>query len=151
MSELLKMVVFEVGGERMGLHLSAVIRVIPAVEITPLPKAPEVVLGVVNIQGCVVPVFNMHRRFHLPEREVGLDDHIILAQTVHGEVALLVEEVAGVVECAAAEVVESQRILPHLEYVEGVVKREDGLIFIHDLEKFLSLEEELSLEEALRS
>jgi len=38
-----------------------------------------------------------------------------------------------------------------VEYVEGVVKLSDGLILIHDLDKFLSLEEESSLDQALEN
>jgi purine-binding chemotaxis protein CheW len=42
-------------------------------------------------------------------------------------------------------------VVPGTEYVEGVVKRPDGLILIHDLNAFLSLDEEHSLETALAS
>jgi purine-binding chemotaxis protein CheW len=37
-----------------------------------------------------------------------------------------------------------------LEYVEGVIKLEDGLILIHDLDTLLSLEEEQTLAAALQ-
>ena len=51
-----------------ALHLDVVEHVIPAVEITPLPKSPEIVLGLINIRGGS-PDLNLRRRFRLPDRE----------------------------------------------------------------------------------
>ncbi len=44
----------------------------------------------------------------------------------------------------------SDKIMPDTEYVEGVLKLEDGLILIHDLDTFLSLEEEERLSNAMK-
>ena len=143
------MVTFELDGQKYALHLSAVQFVVRAVEITPLPKAPESVAGIINFQGQVVPVFNLRRRFRLPERELQLDAHIILARTARRLVALVVDAVGGVVECAAGETVPADAVVPGTEYVAGVVKRPDGLILIHDLDRFLSVDEAAQLEEAL--
>ena len=61
-------VVFTLDEQRYALHLLAVERVVRAVEVTALPEAPEIVLGVVNVKGRIVPVINVRRRFRLPER-----------------------------------------------------------------------------------
>ncbi len=149
MSGLVHVLTFALDGQAYALHLSAVQLVVQAVEISPLPHAPDCVTGIVNFQGQVVPVFNLRRRFGLPERELQLDDHIILARTTHRRVALAVDAVGGVVECAAGEMVPVAAVLPGTEYVAGVLKRPDGLILIHDLDSFLSLNEEHALETAL--
>ncbi len=49
-------------------------KVVRAAEITLLPKAPEIVVGVVNWQGRVVPVVNMRARFGLTAREFDFTD-----------------------------------------------------------------------------
>lgn len=121
------------------------------VAITPLPKAPDIVLGVVNIQGRIIPVINMCRRFHLPEREVALTDQLVVAHTVRRPVALVADEVLDVIACPVQSLIAAEEVLPNIEYVEGVVKLADGLILIHDLDKFLSLEEEDSLDQALKN
>ena len=122
-----------------------------AVEITPLPKAPESVAGVLDFQGSVVPVFALRRRFGLPDREPRLDDQLILARTARRRVALVVDSVGGVVECAPGEMVRTETVLPGTAYVEGVMKSPDGLILIHDLDTFLSLDEERAIEVAMAS
>ena len=143
-------VVFALDEQRFALPLSGVERVFRAVEITPLPKAPAIVLGIINVHGRILPVLDLRRRFRLPEREIRLGDQIIVARTSHRTVALLVDSVQGVMKCAEEETVPSDMIVSGIEYVEGVVKRPDGLIFIHDLGKFLSLDEAQQLEGALR-
>lgn len=145
----LQLVPFLLDDCRYALHLDVVDRIIPAVELTPIPKAPEVVLGLINIRGKIIPVLNIRRRFRLPDRETELTDHFIIADTSKRTVALPADSVSGVIQIFEGEITEATDILPSLDYVEGVVKLKDGLLLIHDLENFLSLEEETTLDEAL--
>jgi purine-binding chemotaxis protein CheW len=135
--------------QRYALPLSQVERVLRALEITPLPRAPEIILGVINVRGKVIPVVDVRKRFHLPERKISLTDQIIISHTSRRRVALIVDEVNGVIELPESSVIDAGNILPHMEYVEGVAKLEDGMILIHDLDRFLSLEEESNLAKAL--
>lgn len=142
-------VVFILDGQRYALHLSVVDSVVHIVHITPLSKAPDIVLGVVNMRGRIIPVINMRRRFRLPERKIALTDQLIVAHTARRPVALVADAVMDVVECSEQSLIAARDILPTVEYLEGVVKLEDGLILVHDLDTFLSLEEENSLDRAL--
>jgi len=144
------LVVFTLDDQCYALYLSTVERIVRVAEITPLPKAPGVVLGVINIGGRIVPVVDIRKRFGLPAREINLSDQLVIANTLHRSVALLVDSVIGVIEHSAATMVSAEQILPGMEYVEGVVKLEDGIILIHDLGTFLSLEEEKALEDAVK-
>lgn len=149
MKESDSLLVFMLGDQRYALLLHAVDRVVRMVSVTPLPEAPDIVLGVVNIQGRVVPVINMRRRFHVPERKVALTDRLVIARTARRPVALVADAVLDIIAWTAP--VAAEDVVPGAKYVEGVVKLEDGLIFIHDLDKFLSLEEEKSLGYALET
>jgi purine-binding chemotaxis protein CheW len=144
-----QLLVFVLDGQRFAVRVASVERIERAVEITPLPGVPENVLGVVNLKGQIVPVFNVRKRLHLPERDVDPRDQLIFAHTSHRQVALVVDAVAEVVERRDLDVIASGEILPGLEYMEGVTKLEDGLVMIHDLDRFLSLQEETALEEAI--
>ena len=149
MNRLIRLVNFNLDDQKYALFLSAVIRIIRAVEITGLPKAPEIVLGVINMHGLIISVFDIRKRFRLPQREMQLDDQLIIASTSKRTIALLVDSVSDVIEISEEKIIAGEKILPGLEYVEGVVKTEDGMILIHDLEQFLSLQEEKALHEAL--
>lgn len=145
------LIVFTMDDRRYALPLRAVDRVVRMVAVTPLPKAPDIVLGVVNIQGRVIPVINMRRRFRLPEREIALTDQLVVAHTVRRPVALVADAVLDVIACPVQSLIAAEEVLPNIEYVEGVVKLADGLILIHDLDRFLSLEEEDFLDYALEN
>jgi len=150
MEEAEQLLVFTLDEQRYALHLSAVERVVRVIEITPLPKAPEIVIGVINMHGRIIPVVDTRKRFRLRECEIGLSDQLIIANTGTRPVALIVDSVAGVTEQSKDRIVQAEKIVPGTEYVEGVLKLDDGMVLIHDLDGFLSLKEEKALERAMR-
>lgn len=124
-------------------------RILRAVEITPLPAAPEIVPGVVNVQGRVMAVANIRKRFGLAERPPALSDQMIVARTPKRSVVLVVDAVTGVLEYSEHEALAAPAIVPGMRYLAGVVKLADGMVLINDLAGFLSLDEERRLDEAL--
>jgi purine-binding chemotaxis protein CheW len=151
MKRLRKLVTFSLDDRKFALYVSTVQRIIRVVEVTALPKAPEIVVGIINTQGQIIPVFDIRMRFHLPTREVQLNDQMIIATTAKRTVALMVDSVDDVIEIPGERIIAAEQILPELEYVEGVIKTEEGMVLIHDLEKFLSLPEEKTLNEAMEA
>ena len=149
MSETRQLVVFRLEELRYALPLDAVERIVRAVEVTPLPQAPPIVLGAIDVQGRVLPVLNVRRRFQLPERKIAPADQFLIAHTAQRTVTLLIDEAQGVIERPVAAIVDAADIVPGLEHLQGVVQLEDGLVLIHDLERFLSLDEACALDEAL--
>lgn len=145
----MRAVVFSLDGQRYALPLAAVRRIVRAVEVTPLPGAPAIVLGAIDVEGSVLPVLDIRRRFLLPEREIGPADQFLIASTVRRAVALVIDEAHGVIEREQSAVIDSDRIAPGLEQFRGVVQLDDGLALIHDLEKFLSLDEARALDRAM--
>ncbi len=148
--DLHRYLIFALDDLRFALDLCAVDTVTHIVHVTPLPNAPRIVAGVVNLRGRVIPVVNIRGRFNLGEREVTLSDRLIFAHTARRPVALVVDELIGVVESTPGYMVSGETVLP-VPHVEGIVKFNDGLIFIHDLDTFLDLEEEEALDSALAS
>jgi purine-binding chemotaxis protein CheW len=151
MKRLSRLVTFHLDEHKVALFLSTVRLVVRAVEITGLPVAPEIVLGVINLHGLIVPVFDIRRRFLLPARDLQLGDQLVIADTAKRCVALLVDFADDVIEVPEERIIIGGQILPGLEYVEGVAKTQEGMIIIHDLEGFLSLREEKALDEAMEA
>lgn len=143
------LVVFVLDDQRYALPLDRVQRALRVVAITPLPSAPSIVLGVVDLGGEVLPVVDLRRRFGLPPREVRLADHLLVASTGHRTVTLLVDDTQGAIAAPPERCARAGEILPGLALLEGVVKLDDGLILIHDLGRLLSLDEESALARAL--
>lgn len=142
-------VVFTLEGQHIGLPLGAVERVVRAVDVAPLPKAPQIVCGLANVQGRIVPVVSPRKRFGIPEREMALSDQLLIARTATRTLAMWVDAVTGVVECNDQNFVAAAAVVPGMEYIKGIVRLPDGMILVHDLDTFLSLEEGKSLDEAV--
>jgi purine-binding chemotaxis protein CheW len=145
------LLVFTLDDWKCALSLSAVERSYRAVEVTPLPSAPTKIMGVINVHGVVHPVIDLRQCFRLPARPLSPTDHLIIGHTARRNVALVVDSVTGVIECAKDDIAAADTILPGMEFVTGIVRLKDGMVLIHDLDSFLSLEEENTLDQALES
>jgi purine-binding chemotaxis protein CheW len=145
-----KIVLFSIEELRYAIYLSAVLKVIRSVEIIPLPKAPEIVLGVINYHGDIIPVIDIRKLFHLPAREVNLKDHFIIAKTIKRLITLVVDSVQGVSEIANYKVIDTTVNLPFADYLSGITVFENNIILINDLEKFLTLNEQQAIDKALK-
>lgn len=140
---------FRLDQRTFALPLAQTERAVLAVEITPLPRAPAIVSGIVNVGGRIVPVIDLRRRFGLPERDIELTDRLLLACTAHRPLAMIVDAVLGVVACEEKDCVPIDQIVAGTGYLRGIAKSPGGMILIHDLDTFLSLEEGQALDCAL--
>jgi purine-binding chemotaxis protein CheW len=145
----LQLLVFSIGGCHYALRLLMVERVLSMVEVSPLPNAPAVALGVINYHGTIVAVVDIRRPLNSSLREYGVADQLVVARTARRMLLFPVDEVLGIREIVADSVAPPNTILPGIHHVEGVVALPDSVLFIHDLETFLSLDEEQELSEAL--
>jgi purine-binding chemotaxis protein CheW len=120
-----------------------------ATAITPLPGAPGVIEGVVDVRGCVLPVLDIRARFGLPAKALEPSDHFIVASTGARGVILRVDRATRLAYVEAASIQDPETLGAGSGYVAGVARLEDGLVLIHDLTTFLSAAEGGSLDEAL--
>jgi purine-binding chemotaxis protein CheW len=141
-----RLVAFMLGEQQYALPLNTIQRVVQMVEVTPLPKAPDIVLGVIDFQGNIIPVMSMRKRFGVREPDSSLSDQLIVADTATRTVALVVNSVTGVLERTAEQVTNAESVVPGAQYVAGMTRFEDGIVFIHDLDRFLSKQEEHELD-----
>jgi purine-binding chemotaxis protein CheW len=142
-------VVFRLDAGRYALPLAAVERVVRAAQFTPLPLAPPIVLGAIDVEGQVLPVFDLRRRFGLPERPLDPADQFLIARTAQRTVVLVIDASLGVIERPAADVIESAVLAPDLVHIRGVISLQNGLVLIQDLEQFLSHDEARALDQAM--
>jgi purine-binding chemotaxis protein CheW len=144
-----EVLLFTLEGQRYALPVEDVRELTRAVRLTPLPRAPAVVEGLLDLRGELLPVLDMRRRFRLPARRLSATDHFVVAQAGPRRVALRVDHAEGLLSLEPGLLDETPRELPGVGYVAGALKLPDGLVLLHDLRTFLSEAEALTLEEAL--
>jgi purine-binding chemotaxis protein CheW len=143
------LLIFALEGQRYALPVAAVVRVVRAAALTPLPSAPEIVLGILDLQGEIIPVINLRKRFRLPERPIGCDDQFLVVRTSSFPVALAVDDTQEVVQLDQEAVVQPEEIVPGTDYLSGVTMSEGELVLIHDLDTLLFPDEEQQIAKAL--
>lgn len=145
-----ELVVFSLGDQRYALDLRRVERVVRMVALAPLPRAPEIVSGLFDLHGELLPAIDMRKRFRLPPRPAQLEDHLVVARTSRRRLALHVDRVESVVRIPREELTAPAEIVPGLEFVRGIAQLpREGIVFIHDLDTLLSLDEETGVTAAL--
>ena len=149
-AETAQWVVFRLDTAHYALPLATVDRVVRAAQFTPLPLAPSIVLGAIDVEGHILPVFNARRRFRLPARPMEPTDHFLIARTAHRTVVLLIDAALGVIEQPTTALIEAARLSPDLAHIRGVIRLRTGLVLIQDLEQFLSQDEAIALDQAMR-
>jgi purine-binding chemotaxis protein CheW len=156
MEDISRFLIFMLDHRLFALPLDIVERVERAVEITPLPQVPDIVPGIINYKGAVLPVFDIRPRFHLPQREVEPGDQLIIVKTVDRVIALLVDTVTENIEKPAREVVppppdiDAGDIDAGAAYLAGILKLEDGIALVPDLNKILTRQEDRALAKAMK-
>lgn len=134
---------------RFALPLDQVRETVRAVAITPLAGAPGVIEGIIDVRGTVTPVLDLRARFRLPQREVTVNDHLILANAGGRQVALRVDRVLDIQAVPDDTLSAAPISEPALAHLSGVARLPDGMVLIGDLEAFLSQGESEALAAAL--
>ncbi|MCP4155804.1 MAG: chemotaxis protein CheW [bacterium] len=137
--------VFNLGKLQFALPLTPVERVIRAVGVTLLPKAPVVVAGIINYKGHVLPVIDIRPRFKLEKKDVRLNDQFVIFRTAKRSIAIITDTVTGDIEIPAENVVTPSQLVDDMAFLQGVIKRDDGVMLIPDLDKILTRDEEIVL------
>ena len=63
MEKDLQVVGFRIGNETYGVRISAVREIVRVPEITAVPSAPDIIEGVINLRGKIIPVMDLRKRF----------------------------------------------------------------------------------------
>lgn len=136
-------VVFAVGDLRLAVEVDNVVRVVQAVEITPLRGVAGVmdgaVAGTVSLRGTDVAVIDMRRRLGLPPRELQLEDRFVLVQRGVWQWFLVGDAVIGLVELPAAAL--RRRDGDPVDCRSADVRLEDGVVSVLDVGRLLGVEE----------
>lgn len=143
------LLVFALGERRFAVPAEVVVEVVRVVASAPLPGAPAIVEGVINVRGTLVPALDIRSRFGYAPAAVDPDQHLIVARAGPRSVALRVDRALELMSVPAEAIERTERVVPGVPLVKGCARLADGVIVIHDLESFLSLDEGATLDVAL--
>ncbi len=132
-----KFLSFFLGSEEYAIEILKVQEIIGLLPITPVPKMPAYVRGVLNLRGKIVPIMNLRVRFELPTVEDTEETCIIVIQEDKHLMGIVVDKVSEVadIETKQIEAVPSFGITGNSEYLSGIGKLENSVKMILDVHK----------------
>jgi purine-binding chemotaxis protein CheW len=143
------LLVFQIGESRYGVDITAVSEIVRAVLVSPLPGAPPVVEGIIDVRGRVVPVYDLRIRFGMRPRALDPEDRFVLASSDERLVALHCERAERLATVPRSAVQRAGVFSLGDRRIAGSVSLDDGLVLITDLRVFLDDAEKASLDAAL--
>lgn len=124
-----------------GVDVLDVQEVLRTQQMTPVPQAPEVIEGLINLRGQIVTAIDMRRRLLLPPRGADETPMNMVVRTSDGAVSLLVDEIGDVLDTDAATYERAPENLDAAarELIRGVYKLKDRLLLVLDTEKAIEV------------
>lgn len=130
---------FFLGDLYFGLDVRGVQEVMSSHDLTRVPLAPEVITGLMNVRGQIIPAVDLRRRLEVGEREDGSTPMNVVVQTEDGPVSLLVDRVGDVMGVDDRQFETPPETLTGVarELIVGAYKLEGRLLLELDADRLL--------------
>ncbi|OGX41516.1 MAG: hypothetical protein A3G91_00505 [Omnitrophica WOR_2 bacterium RIFCSPLOWO2_12_FULL_50_9] len=132
-----QVVCFMFADEQYAVDITSVKEVIHARKITPVPQMPDFTLGVINIRGNIIPVFDLRKKFGLEEKAFDDQTKMIVVDVDEAQICFVVDEILDNVKIPASSVAPAPSVKMRIkrECIKGIGKLEDRMIIILDLRR----------------
>jgi purine-binding chemotaxis protein CheW len=148
-----QLVVFVLAKEEFACNIADVREVLKMIRVTPLPRSLDFVEGVINLRGEVIPVIDLRKRFNLPSVERTDESRIIIVEVEERMVGLTVDSVSEVIRLSNKQIQEAPNQVAgeQTNLIMGVGKIDDRMLIILNLERILTSEEQIALDDLSRA
>ena len=138
---------FNLEKEVFAFGISKVGEVLEYTDVSKVPQTPDMMKGVINLRGSVVPVIDMRIKFNMSETEKTVNTVIIIIEIeldgTSTMIGALVDSVQEVIDLDSEQIEPPPKIGTKLntEFIKGMGKQNDQFLIILDIEKVFSVEE----------
>jgi purine-binding chemotaxis protein CheW len=135
----IQLVCFSLGEDLFGVDIMRVREIVLPQKLSALPGDSQILEGVINLRGILIPVMNMRKRFAIPEAEAGISGKLLIVSLARLTLALAVDAVMEVITVPAEEIKPPFETADGfgMEYLLGVCLSDDRVIMILDIDSLL--------------
>ncbi|MES0326941.1 MAG: chemotaxis protein CheW [Gammaproteobacteria bacterium] len=136
---------FMLADEEYGVDILRVQEIRGWDSATAIPNAPDYVLGVVNLRGVVVPIFDLRKRFHLDNAEFNAETVIVVVKVEHdkGErtIGMVVDAVSDVYNITADNINDAPEVGSNvnMEFIKGLATINNEMIILLDIDELINV------------
>ncbi|MCF6150488.1 MAG: hypothetical protein E3K37_17810 [Candidatus Kuenenia sp.] len=134
-----KYLTFELSGEEYGVDVLKVKEIISMAEITPVPKTPKYVKGIINLRGKIIPVIDLRLKLGVRETEPAKYLCIIIVETHKDLKGIIVDMVSEVLVVSANDMEPSPQFKSGIDadFFLGIAKIKGKLKLLLDIDNVL--------------
>jgi purine-binding chemotaxis protein CheW len=137
---------FELSGELYAVPIAAVREILKVTHVTEVPRAEKNLIGLINVRGEMLPLYDVKVRLHLSQRLPivrGADDvtrttRIVLMRELEGDAGVLVDRVVGVVKLSLSRLEAPPALGADRNGIAGLARKDGQLFILLDVEQALS-------------
>lgn len=135
-----KFLTFFFDDEEYAIEILKVQEIIGVMPITPVPRTPDYLLGVINLRGKVIPVIDLRARFGMETVEWTEETCIIVMQIDETQMGMMVDKVSEVLDIASGEIEDTPSFGAQVntDYIMGIGKAEGKVRLLLDIDKVIS-------------
>ena len=143
----LQLVTFQLGNEQYGIDIMEVEGIVKIEDVRSIPNSPGYVEGIFNLRGEIIPVINLHKRFHLRRPELSEEDRLLSGFVIINidgmHLAVIIDKVSRVLTVQTGQIQSPPEMLSGIgaEYIQGVVHRDEGYLIILDIGRLFNVRE----------
>jgi len=128
-------VVFKLGEEHFAVETAKILSINDMMKITPVPKAPAHIKGLINLRGSIKSLVDIHLLLNIEPHEN--QNNIIILKVNEEEIGIIVDDVEEVIDIDEQKLqkLETRNIE---DYIKGVIELDNRLLTIIDIEKLLN-------------
>jgi purine-binding chemotaxis protein CheW len=138
-----KYLTFVLAEEEYGLPIMKVLEIIGMMPVTPVPRVPDYIQGVINLRGKVIPVISLRAKLGMPEQEPTIHTCIIVVDVSGVEMGIIVDEVTEVLNIDGEQIEDPPAFGAHVDtdFMLGIAKGDQRVTILLDIAKMLNLSE----------
>jgi purine-binding chemotaxis protein CheW len=142
-----QLVTFQLGEELYGINIMDVKEIVRVQDIRAIPNAPGYVEGIFNLRSEIIPIVNLHKRFHLKRMAASEEDELLsgfIILDIDGmKLGVIIDRVSRVVTIEREDIQPPPQMLSGIgaEYIKGVVRQDHGYLIILNIRDLFNAKE----------
>jgi purine-binding chemotaxis protein CheW len=139
MADAKQLVTFQLGEELYGINIMDVKEIVRVQTIRAIPNAPTYVEGIFNLRSEIIPIINLHKRFHLKKLASSEEDELLsgfVILDIDGmKLGIIIDRISRVITIEKEDIQPPPQMFSGIgaEYIMGVVRQEQGYLIILDI------------------
>ena len=142
-----QLVTFQLGEELYGVDIMEVKEIVKIQDVRTIPNAPYYVEGIFNLRSEIIPIINLHKRFHLKKAQLEEGDEFlggfIILNIEGNKIGIIIDRIARVVMIQRDDIQPPPQMISGIgaEYINGVVRQEEGYLIVLDIRRLFDPKE----------